>query len=558
MTIPSLASLESDLISSAAAGNEAFHNTLLTKLAELDLGVEDIQAIQDMLSDEREKTAGPGGGFGIGHALALGSILVPAAMAGAKWLAHRNSYDEGWDNLRMTAPDVVARDPARAKAIYDMLHSSAPSVATNPVIASDLMRQMTAMPMVDLGSVKAVSDIGKSQSGLGAPSAGDMFEHADKMDQYEKRTNAFNYLMGSKAASYAVPTQHIAADGTHCVFNWATPAMKEAGITDAFTPGFTGNGSTMDQANNNTQMQGQSMGQSLLPLDSVVRELLAKEMELSTREQTIQQQEMQLQQALQMQQQMGGIYQQQYGVDPNTGMAPEQALQGQPQEDPNAGQVPPEGQDPNAAQPPMEDPNAGQVPPEGQDPNAAQPPMEDPNAAQPPMEDPNAGQVPPEGQEPNAAQPPMEDPNAGQVPPEQGQAPNAEQPPVEGQPPVEDPAAQEQPPVEAPAAGQPPVEDPAAQEQPPMEDPSAAGQPPMEDPAAAQAPSMVSMPQAPTAQPGAVGIPGPDGLHITIPLPSLQIVIKTAEQAEANDALEQERQEALRKVAELRNDFFTL
>jgi hypothetical protein len=72
---------------------------------------------------------------------------------------------------------------------------------------------------------------------------------------------------------------------------------------------------------------------------------------------------------------------------------------------------------------------------------------------------------------------------------------------------------------------------------------------------------MVSMPQAPApdqAQPGAVGIPGPDGLHITIPLPSLQIVIKTAEQAEANDALEQERQEALRKVAELRNDFFTL
>jgi hypothetical protein len=179
-----------------------------------------------------------------------------------------------------------------------MLHSSAPSVATNPVIASDLLRQMTAMPMVDLGSVKAVSDIGKSQSGLGAPSMGDMFDHAENMEKFDKRRDAFNSLMGSKAASYAVPTQHIAADGTHCVFNWATPAMKEAGITDAFTPGFTGNGTTMDQANNNTQMQGQSMGQSLLPLDSVVRELLAKEMELSTREQTLQQQEMQLWQVL--------------------------------------------------------------------------------------------------------------------------------------------------------------------------------------------------------------------------------------------------------------------
>jgi len=521
---------EADLISAAAQGSEVFHSVIFQKLAALNLDADDRQAIMDMLTEEREKTAAPGGGgFGIGHALALGSILVPAAMAGAKWLANRSSYDEGWQNLQTTAPDVIQSDPVRARSIYDLLHSTAPNVATNPVVAADLMRQMTAMPMVDLGSVKTMTEVGKNMGGIEDQQYRSSNQMFDPLDKYKSRADAFHMLTGGKTASIKLAVRHVAKDGTPCVFDWSTPAMKEAGITDAFTPGFSGNGTTMDQANSATQMNEMGGGQSLLPLDSVVRELLAKEMELSQREQILQQQEMQMQQAMLMQQQMGGMYQQQYGVDPSTGQPA-----GQPAGQPEAGA---EQQEPGAE--PAQDPNAeASQAAAGPDPNAAPAPeagQEDPNAAAPA---PEAGQ---------------EDPAAA-ASPEQATATGPQEAPAA--PPEGEQAAEGGPgaaPGMAPAAAEPEAGAAAeGQGGAPAVDPAASAAPeaaPAIDPAAVGTPS---------AAPAGLSAPGatmqPDGLHLEIPLPSLHLVIKTAD-AKA-DPLEAERQEALTSFNDLFTDIF--
>lgn len=498
-----LARNEADLISAAAHGSAAFHAVLFSKLAELNLDADDRQAVMDMLTDEREKTAAPGG-FGVGHALALGSILAPMAMAGAKWLANRSSYDEGWSNLQTLAPEVIQQDPHRARAIYDLLHSTSPNLATNPVVAADLMRQMTAMPMVDIGSVKTLTEVGKNLGSIdeGQYDAGNrMF---DPLDKYKGRAEAFHMLTGGKTASVKLAVKHVSTDGVPCVFDWSTPAMKEAGITDAFTPSFSGSGTALDQANNATQMDQMAAGQSLLPLDAVVRELLAKEMELSQREQILQQQEIQMQQAMAMQQQMAGMYQQQYGVDPSTGQTVgEQAPADQQAQD---------GQDPNAV-----------AQPEVQDPAAEQAPAQDPTASQPPAEQDMAAAQAPAGQDPAAAQsqvaPEAQDPTAG-LPPEAQPAPEGQ-----GQDAGAQPAVAEQP--AAPAEPAVPQQDPGA-----------------------------SMDPGAPAMPGQGAVMQPDGLHIDIPLPSLHLVIKTAESAADADPLEKERQEAVASFNELFSDIF--
>lgn len=539
-----LARNEADLISAAAQGDVVFHSVLFQKLAELNLDVDDRQAIMDMLHDEREKTAAPGG-FGIGHALALGSILVPAAMAGAKWLANRSSYDEGWQNLQHMAPEVIAQDPQRARSIYDLLHSTAPNVATNPVVAADLMRQMTSMPMVDLGSIKTMTDVGKNMGGIDEQQYGASNRMFEPIDQYKGRAEAFHMLTGGgKMASVKLAVRHVSKDGVPCVFDWSTPAMKEAGITDAFTSGFSGNGTTMDQANSATQMEQMAGGQSLLPLDAVVRELLAKEMELSQRQQILQQQEMQMQQAMQMQAQMGGMYQQQYGVDPSTGQPAGQPLEAGAEQ----GAAPGAEQ---GAEPGQEDPNAAAA--------AGAPPGQDPNAAPPEAgQDPNAAAAPPEaGQDPNAAAAGQGDPNAG-MPPEASQDPNAA-PPEAGPPAAEGgPAAA---PSMAPAAAPP---EGSAEAPPEGAMPPEAGQ----DPNAVTPGSPIGIPQeallaagggapaaaSPMAMSGQGMVAMPDGLHLEIPLPSLHLVIKTADAKV--DSLEVERQEALTSFNDLFSDIF--
>lgn len=563
MTIPSLSHIEADLISAAAFGPTSFHAACFAKLAAMELDAEDRAAIVDMIEAEMdgfEKDA---------HwtdfatpAIAAGAVLAPMALEGSKYLAGRSTYDSGWDRLHEHAPDVVSEDPVRAKALYDLLHSTAPSVASNTPVAADLMRQMLSMPMTDIGTVGGLADIGKSMSGARGPSSGPSLSASTATDAVDQFHKLDALLRGKKMAS--VPIAHVTADGIPCVFNWASQACKTAGLTDAFTPTFSGHGTTMDQANSAMGMEQQAGGQGLLPLDAVVRELLAKEMELSQREQVLQQQEMAMQQASQMQGQIGQQYQGMTGVDPSTGQPADT-------QDPNAQPDAPQAQDPQAAQPaqpaPGQDPAAadGSAPPQAapdaapQDPAAGQAPGQDPGMAdqgqtgpQQPMaslggedigavghQDPNAvdghDQASVNGDNPEVqpgaasdAQAPVGGPEAGapdaqdptQTP--AGGRLNGEAPPAEGDPEAEGAAQDPNAGMADAEAGAPPEAgaDAGAQPEagaPPEADPS------MGAPAAPAAPAAPSSPFAPMGQ--------PQGSTMTVPLPPLQIHVSFAPMA---------------------------
>ena len=466
--LPILSAIEADLVSAHAHGPDHLHAEVFRKLSSLQLDADDRQAVLAMLDHEQRLTdaklaglvpltngnanANPSGGFGFASALALGTLLAAPAMAGVQFLRRQADHDNGWASLQANAPELIRQDPQRARAVYELLHSTAPTVAQNPVVSADLTRQMMAMPMVDIGTVSRLADTGKSIASAHGDHHG-VLDGIGGVDNYPKRLQAMQALLGQKTAGaeLRLPVAHVSSDGVPCVFNWASPAIKSAGLTDAFS----GSGTGIEQANNGFGMQQLQQGQTLLPLDAVVRELLAKEMELQQREEMIAQQEQQLMQAQQMQQQLAGVYQQQTGVNPASG----QALSTE------AAPPQPGAEDPSMAQPPAEDPSMAQ----------GQPPVEDPSMAQgqPPAEDPSMAQ----------GQPPMEDPSM-----------------APGQPPMEDPSM---------APGQPPMEDPS---QPPMGDPSMAqGQPGDGDPSLKDSNMAQAMDQAQPGMDDPSGATEPEG-----------------------------------------------
>jgi hypothetical protein len=319
-----LASVEADLVSASAQGPAYLHAEIFRKLGEMVKEPDDIEAVLGAILDRQEKDAGwmeDATKAPVMRTVALGTLLAAPTVAAAKFIINKRRKEQGWTNLQGAVPELVTSNPERAQAMYNLLHDSAPSVATNTPIAADLMRQMMAMPQIDLGTIKGMSDMAKNYStsaGGGKPSGG-MLEGIRHVPAtlvgYQSLMSGSPDAPGTKTSSLRVRATHIAEDGTPCVFNWGTRACKMAGLTDAFT----GSGTTMDQANNAFNFNQQEQGNTLLPLDSVVRELMNKEMELSNREQMIAQQEQQLQQAMQQVQQLSGAYQQQTGVDPNTG-----------------------------------------------------------------------------------------------------------------------------------------------------------------------------------------------------------------------------------------------
>jgi hypothetical protein len=501
-----IAALESDLLRASAAGLPALRNVIFSKLGSLIEDEHDLEAVLDAVMDYQEsKTAdGPaaqGAGFMAAMKrqpwpayLALASLAAAPVAAGARFLSNKNSKDTARQNLMMTAPDLFAKDPARAQALFELLHSTAPHLAQNTVVAKDLMSQMMSMPQVDLGTAKTLTEMRNKDRGSDADGGAKILSAA---------AGTFGKL--GKEAAYTP------------VLNWATPAMKSAGITSLFT----GSGTPAQQADNATNFQMEQAGMPVLPLDSIIQELMAKEQELAVRADTIAQQEMQMQQAMQAMQGVQGAYNDQYGgggpdAASMLGMTPPQPPVGGPMPDQQAaGQEdgqPPAGQegDPNA-----QDPNAAAA---AQDPNAQLPPdtgAGDPNAQLPPeqvAEDPNA-QLPPEqvAEDPNAQLPPdqgADDPNA-QLPPEAAGDPNAP-PSTDGQDLVG-------------GAG------PATTEGFPPE----AGSP---EPTAIPTGGDVGAVDA-----GGADVGGGNVLNVTVPLPSLQISVKLAEQV-AEDRMQAARQ----------------
>ena len=312
-----LAEIEADLVSAARYGMPHLHSEIYQKIAALDLDADDVKAVLDTLCEVEEGKTANAANPNLMRTIALGTMLAAPLAAGAKFLMGQQSYNTGWQNLTARHGDILGQDPIRAKAIYDLLHQTSPNLAQNTPVAADLMRQMMSMPMVDVGTVGRLAQTGKD---MRPREDGGMLETMQKGVSNAKTNVDLANTLFKGAAHFAIPVQHVAEDGTQCVFDWSTEPMKQAGITDAFS----GSGSTMDQANNAFQLNQQAQGATLLPLDAVVRELMAKEMELSQRQQILAQQEAQMQQAMMQLQQMGGIYQDQTGVDPASGqVAPE-------------------------------------------------------------------------------------------------------------------------------------------------------------------------------------------------------------------------------------------
>ena len=545
-----LQSIEADLISAAALGERALHAEMFRKVASLSLDEDDIQAVYDALASAQEE-AHTKAAAGIGQAasavlnpkvlqgLALASLAAGPAMAGISWLKNTRAKEDGWRELSATHPDLVGKDPNRARAIYSLLHSTSPMISQNPVIAGDIMNQMMSLPQIDLNTVKTLTSIKKQDDGFDLSSA------LDGVSKVPSQMKGFQALAAGdpkapdvKTSAWWVPARHIAEDGTPCLIDWSTPAMKRAGIVDAFT----GSGTPIEQADNAMASQQMSQGAPLMPLDSVVRELISKEMELAQREDVIMQQEMQLQQAFQQLQQMSQGYEDEFGVDAATGgpMYDDPAVAaGAPPA--GAGGFPPEM---GMAEPP---PGYGDLPPE------ELPPEELPPAELPPEELPPA-ELPPE-ELPPAELPPEE------LPPEE--LPPEELPP-EGLPPEELPP-EGLPPEELPPEGLPPEELPP-EELPPEELPPEELPPemPPEELPPEELPPEMPLEELPPEELPPEELPpegfmpygaGPEGQEMTfmVPLPSLQISVKAAGVPEPDLV-----QQALDESNTTMQDLFTL
>lgn len=588
---------EADLISAAVHGPSAVYGMLLTKLAELELDAGDRLALLDALEDVEQKNASATEkqafmSPNVVRALAVGSMIAAPVSAGVSALMDARRKAQGYEALHQVAPEVM-QDPVRSKAMYDLLYSAAPNVATNTPVAADLLRQMSAQPNIDLGTVGRLSDIRKNMMTKGDGGSGVM-DGVKNIGTIGTAANVLNSgTFPGKSAGATIRANHIALDGTACFFNWAAEPMKQAGLTDAFS----GSGTPMEQASQAYDMGQQTQQYPLMPLDAVVRELLMKEQELMQREQVLAQQEQMMQQAQGVQGQMAGAYQNEFGVDPTTGqpMAEDDAPHG---EQPAGGeQMPegmeqPEGAEPGEAPEGMEQPEMGAAP-EGAAPEGAeQPAMEyqDPQAGQDPTET-GPGEVvggAPEqlgGEQASAGGADLADvdgtatnPTVGRGLGEDAGAPtdpaDAAAMPQGSEEFIPEAAAGEEAP--SPAEANPPgeltgadvegsVEDEASHHQGPgalpegsPEDLQAdeqlaqqmneAGAAPTPLEGAPAAPAAMS-PEAPAAQPPvSLGAPAPGaaptavpdgmgGMSVTIPLPSIQLSLKLAELDKRRDEL---------------------
>lgn len=321
-----LAAIEADLVSAAAGGTASLHAEIFNKLAGLMEDPEDVEAILDAFADvEQGKNAAWYDAVekippNLMKTLSLGAmatgVMAGPASAAVRFVRNKHRYSSNLANVQALHPDLFQKNPERAQAIFDLVHSHAPNVAGNPHIAGDLMRQMMAMPQIDLGTVGKLTDISSRGSRDATPMSESLFNVADKIAPYGEKPKPAPITQHTHDHTHLpqmdVPTAQALGPFLKKSSKGKT---KTAGITDAFV----GSGTNLSQANNATTMQQLEAGSTLMPLDAVVKELLAKEQELATREQAIAQQEQYVQQAMQAVQEMGQHYQGETGVDPSTG-----------------------------------------------------------------------------------------------------------------------------------------------------------------------------------------------------------------------------------------------
>ena len=467
------AAIEADLISAHAMGDKHLHAEIYNKFAALIEDEHDIEAALDGLADLANPPKVAVGGFGSFGAqqaqsggmmggdlmgmLAKAVMIAGPIIAGAKFLGAKADHDRALQTTQMAYPQMFQQNPARANALFEAIYSSAPNIGKNTILMGDLLKQLMSMPMVDMGTIARLTEISKNTA---QKDQGGILNNISDMSK--KMTES--YISSSMKPSTQPPMKPSmfradfkSASGQPTVFNWGSEAAKLAGLTDAFT----GSGTNMEQANQATMMNQQQSGSSMLPLDSVLHELLMKEMELQQREQTIMQQEQQLQQAMQAVQHIGSQYQGETGVDPNTGAPAQEAI-------------------PEAA--PTDMP-AEQPPQMGA-------PEDDSSTEQTATTE---GEVPAGNEVPFGEEAPVE----GEMPPAEGDESTEEAPVPDEEQLAEEPAMEEQIPEESPAPGEEQLaEEPAMEEQIPEESPAPSEEQPAEDPAAALPPAVDMSPEA--------------------------------------------------------------
>jgi hypothetical protein len=379
--IPSTAEITADLTSAAAYGERALFETIRQKLAAMELDADDRLAIADAIATEAEGYAKVAAlSDSTTRAVILGSLLAPPAIMGVNAIMKSRAKEQNWNNAVMHDP-TLADDP-RGRAYFDLLHDAAPNIAGNGIIATDLLKQMRAQPIIDLGTVRSVSDVHKAWGGDGVGGAvSGIFGSLGLGDtsSIQKDLNTVNILANpgsgwstKKEGSLRLRATHISEDNVPCVFDWSTEACKQAGLTDLFMAPSNVSGDPYQQANTAFNLGAQTEQYPLLPLDSIVRELLMKEQELAQREEAIAMREQQMAAA---QQEFGGLQ-----------GAYDQTMQ-------EAGQVP--GEAPEAVEPMPEAPAEGEVPPA---PEGDVPPAPEGDVPQAPAETPaeTPAQVPAE------------------------------------------------------------------------------------------------------------------------------------------------------------------
>jgi len=265
------AGIETALIEATTRGKAALVATLFEKLSELQLDDYDREEILEALGEAGKTAALSPNTIRL---LSASALLAGPAMAGAKMLARKMSHERGLAAVRQTAPELFQQEPHRAQAIYDLVHSSAPSIATNPVVMGDIMRQMMAMPSIDLGTASAIHGLQRSvpPSDYGAQLA-KLKDQTGGMALLTTGDPA-NMPVAPKVASVMVLAAYRDEKGNPTILDWGRPAIKQADVSHIFGSG--GQGTVMDQANQTGAIQPAVAAAPMVPLDLVLQELMAK------------------------------------------------------------------------------------------------------------------------------------------------------------------------------------------------------------------------------------------------------------------------------------------
>ena len=242
-----LAEIDADLVSAYSAGDTALHAEIFKKLASLidtdeSQAMLDIEAMLDVVNDEMHPPKVAAGGFGsfgmqqpqkspgvgmdTGKLLSMGIMLAGPVMAAAKFLTSKSDHEQALTRVIQANPQLFAQNRARAEALFEAVYSSAPNIGKNTVLMGDILKQLMAMPMVDMGTIARLVEMSKNVSQ--SKGEGNPFESAVMGASMGKIKSQFGGEdsagpMAKKTASVKIAAKFKSAEGLPTIFNWGLP-----------------------------------------------------------------------------------------------------------------------------------------------------------------------------------------------------------------------------------------------------------------------------------------------------------------------------------------------